>query len=367
MRYKKRKCIWILILCTLLLSGCNKLNTTKKLSTLELSEDIEISKLEKDMSFLTSDQCEGRRPGTLGNKLAGEYIAERFEELGLQPLEENYKIPYTKQTVSLVSDDMTLEILDGDTRIDEFIYGSDFIEAFLNNADFSLPLVSSPLDTDCVILTEDAFKNVELSKNPSVKLIIQKSENLIRGGEFYHMGCTPQLQVLPEVYSKFLEHVGINVRFKAEVEKKQEIQENITGAIKGEDSSKVLLISAHFDHLGKICDVIWRGALDNASGVCTLLKTAEVLTEHYKDSKPPYDIVFCAFNSEETLSSGDGGSIYFSSYLYEKYPGVLNINLDCLGNKDNDGLLIQYNDSEASEGLADIIADVLPEDYKEYF
>ena len=228
---KKRNCIWIFVICMFILSGCSNLSSNKDLNYLEQAEntgnavnieDIEISQLQKDMSFLTSDQCEGRRPGTLGNELVGEYIAGRFKEIGLQPLEEDYRIPYTKQTVSLVSDDITLEILDGDTRIDEFIYGTDFIEAFLNNADFSLPLVLGPLDKDCVVLTEDASKNVELSKNPSVKLIIQKSEKLSRGGEFYHDGFTPQLRVLPEVYSKLLEYTGKNVSFKAEIEEKPE-------------------------------------------------------------------------------------------------------------------------------------------------
>jgi len=365
MIHRRIKYIWFFLIGTFLLSGCSDVSNIKNPNSLELSENmelsenIELSQLEKDMDFLTSDQCEGRRAGTLGNELAGEYIAERFEILGLQPLEQDYKIPYTNKTVNLVSNEIILEILDEDITIDEFEYGSDFIEVFLNNADFSLPLVLSPIDTDCVMLTEDDSKSLELSKNPYVKLIIKKNEKLVRGGDFYHAGRTSQIKVLPEVYSKLLKYAGKNVRFKTEIEEKNTAKGNIAGAIEGEDSSKVLLISAHFDHVGKIGDMIWRGALDNASGVCALLRTAQVLAEYYKDSKPPYDIVFCAFNSEETLSSGDGGSIYFSSFLNEKYHAILNINLDCIGNKDNDILLLQYNDSKASKSLGNIISEAL--------
>ncbi|HCM13208.1 MAG TPA: hypothetical protein DHW85_08510, partial [Lachnospiraceae bacterium] len=121
------------------------------------------------------------------------------------------------------------------------------------------------------MLTEDDSKSLELSKNPYVKLIIKKNEKLVRGGDFYHAGRTSQIKVLPEVYSKLLKYAGKNVRFKTEIEEKNTAKGNIAGAIEGEDSSKVLLISAHFDHVGKIGDMIWRGALDNASGVCALL------------------------------------------------------------------------------------------------
>jgi peptidase M28-like protein/PDZ domain-containing protein len=46
--------------------------------------------IRSDISYLASDQLEGRRTGTPGNDSAAAYIARRFAALGLRPLEEGY-------------------------------------------------------------------------------------------------------------------------------------------------------------------------------------------------------------------------------------------------------------------------------------
>jgi hypothetical protein len=46
--------------------------------------------IRSDISYLASDQLEGRRTGTPGNDSAAAYIARRFAALGLQPLEPGY-------------------------------------------------------------------------------------------------------------------------------------------------------------------------------------------------------------------------------------------------------------------------------------
>ncbi len=43
------------------------------------------AELKKDVSFLSSDDLEGRLPGTLGEVKAAEYISERMEEIGILP------------------------------------------------------------------------------------------------------------------------------------------------------------------------------------------------------------------------------------------------------------------------------------------
>ena len=42
-------------------------------------------KLQVDVVYLASDYLEGRESGEKGEQLAGEYIANRFEEMGLSP------------------------------------------------------------------------------------------------------------------------------------------------------------------------------------------------------------------------------------------------------------------------------------------
>ncbi|MFM1930798.1 MAG: hypothetical protein RL226_101, partial [Bacteroidota bacterium] len=45
----------------------------------------EADRIKQDVEFLASDSLEGRETGTRGEKLAGDYIISRFQEIGLQP------------------------------------------------------------------------------------------------------------------------------------------------------------------------------------------------------------------------------------------------------------------------------------------
>ncbi|HCR41124.1 MAG TPA: hypothetical protein DIW41_09510 [Lachnospiraceae bacterium] len=64
-------------------------------------------------------------------------------------------------------------------------------------------------------------------------------------------------------------------------------------------------------------------------------------------------MIFCAFNSEETISTGESGSFYFNQQMKENYKSVFNINLDCIGNKEGKDLIICSNKSAASVKIAE--------------
>ncbi|QTD39198.1 M28 family peptidase [Polaribacter batillariae] len=54
------------------------------------------NRIKEDVTFLASDQLEGRQTGTQGEKKAAKYIANRFRELGLQPKgTQEYLQPFT--------------------------------------------------------------------------------------------------------------------------------------------------------------------------------------------------------------------------------------------------------------------------------
>jgi hypothetical protein len=56
-----------------------------------------LENLKRDITFLASDQCEGRGPGTSGIQIAGEYVAKQFSEAGLKPggVDGTYFQPFT--------------------------------------------------------------------------------------------------------------------------------------------------------------------------------------------------------------------------------------------------------------------------------
>lgn len=53
------------------------------------SKDVTVTELKQHVMYLASDELEGRRPGTKGNELAANYIAEEFKSYGLKPLGDN--------------------------------------------------------------------------------------------------------------------------------------------------------------------------------------------------------------------------------------------------------------------------------------
>lgn len=67
---------------------------------------------------------------------------------------------------------------------------------------------------------------------------------------------------------------------------------NIIGRLRGTgDSGRVMVMSAHYDHMGKRGGEIWNGADDNASGVAALLASAASFA-----ANPPVPIETITFN-----------------------------------------------------------------------
>jgi Zn-dependent M28 family amino/carboxypeptidase len=76
---------------------------------------------------------------------------------------------------------------------------------------------------------------------------------------------------------------------------------NLVARIEGTSSSdKVLVVSAHYDHLGVRKGQIYNGADDNASGIAGLLAVAEA----FKARPPRHTVLIVAFDGEESGLKG---------------------------------------------------------------
>jgi Zn-dependent M28 family amino/carboxypeptidase len=114
---------------------------------------------------------------------------------------------------------------------------------------------------------------------------------------------------------------------------------NVVGILRGSDSrlqGQYVLISAHYDHLGKNEDGgIFNGANDDASGVATVIELAGVLAR--ENPHPARTLVFaCFFGEEKGL---------FGSEWYVKHPlvplsqTIADINFEQMGEPaNNEGL-----------------------------
>jgi Zn-dependent M28 family amino/carboxypeptidase len=94
------------------------------------------------------------------------------------------------------------------------------------------------------------------------------------------------------------------------------VSPNLVGELKGSDpalSKQYVLVSAHLDHLGVGAPIngktIYSGAMDDASGVATVLETAKKLSQ--AKTRPKRSILFVIFTAEE---KGLLGSRYFAGH-----------------------------------------------------
>lgn len=89
--------------------------------------------------------------------------------------------------------------------------------------------------------------------------------------------------------------------------------QNVGGWIQGSDptvADEFIIVSAHYDHLGKRNGVIYAGADDNASGVSMVLELARQIAK--SPVKPRRSIAFVNFDLEEKML---WGSRWFASHM----------------------------------------------------
>lgn len=103
---------------------------------------------------------------------------------------------------------------------------------------------------------------------------------------------------------------------------------NVIGVLPGSDpnlSDEHVIVSAHYDHVGKTKEGMCLGACDNASGVAALLEIAEHFS--LSDNRPKRSICFAAFDHEETGLVGAFAFTCRPDFDETNVAGVVNIDL----------------------------------------
>lgn len=119
-------------------------------------------------------------------------------------------------------------------------------------------------------------------------------------------------------------------------EQKQELQSsNVLALLEGTDKKEeYLVITGHYDHLGKRGNNIYYGADDDGSGTVGVLEIAEAFVQAQKAGKGPRrSIIFMAVSGEE---KGLWGSRYYSDNpVYPLDKTTANLNIDMIGRLDS--------------------------------
>ncbi|HTO91350.1 MAG TPA: M28 family peptidase [Candidatus Sulfotelmatobacter sp.] len=122
---------------------------------------------------------------------------------------------------------------------------------------------------------------------------------------------------------------------------------NVAGMVHGRDTTRTLVVGAHYDHLGMGGEgslapdshVAHVGADDNASGVSAVLGVARSVEARMKSGwRPEHNLLFCAFTGEESGLLG-------SSHLVDDPPVPLEtvetmLNMDMVGRLRDDKLMV---------------------------
>lgn len=128
------------------------------------------------------------------------------------------------------------------------------------------------------------------------------------------------------------------MKMKINIEVEDEIieTENVCGLIEGTDKKEeVVVLSAHYDHIGANGDKVFNGADDDGSGTVTIMEMAQAFAKAKAEGKGPRrSVLIIGMTGEE---KGLLGSEYYSNHpIFPLENTVVNLNTDMVGRLDEE-------------------------------
>ncbi|MBU2651023.1 MAG: M20/M25/M40 family metallo-hydrolase [Bacteroidetes bacterium] len=179
--------------------------------------------------------------------------------------------------------------------------------------------LESPYEYD-FSLPEDTLKT-----NPLIIRVTPAIMNLLLDGSGIHPDeFHKSIAARPKPMSK--EIFGKQAGFVTTMESEIVTARNVIGMIEGKNPDSLIVLGAHYDHLGIHDGYIWNGADDNASGTVGVMTIARAFLA--TGEQPERTIVFAAWTGEEM---GLLGSSYFVDHPVKPVENILlNLNFDMI-------------------------------------
>lgn len=326
---------FLILLCiflTLFISGC---------SGTENKENVDNNPYLNIINQLTGEEMDGRLTGTEGNKKAMDFIKEQFNLAKLEPVfEQSYLHTYKHSFYEPEKQKFKLSIHYGNSE-KKLVYEKDFIEQnSVESLQLQLPICpqqEEAIKSDCIFLTKNDFP----TNNAYIKGVLVKKFDFFKRLPA-NLNGMPIFQIDEETYKILIRDLNKvkKIEMMMELSGKEIETYNVVGKITGTghgDHRDAIVISAHFDSVGSIGDDYIEGAIDNATGVASLIQLAYNLKQYNLSNEIQSDIIFVAFNGEE---SGMQGSEAFVEDIVQSYKNISNINIDSIGIKGVDEYII---------------------------
>jgi aminopeptidase YwaD len=345
------------------------------------------SKIEKNITsaitYLASDQLDGRLTGSEGEKLSADYIAAQFKSLGLTPMGMNgaFFQTFNITTLRIATDKSAMALGAGKlAQFKEFYplsisankgeysgptvdvsYGINSLKPVRNdyeNVDVKGKLVLINLGSPDGIHPHSAFiawHGIESRVNEAIKqgakaVVFYKNDSKMEDPDG-SLSLKIEPCAIPVVYVKKDlgtmppgAPISLSIDILAIIEKGYNVI-----AFKNNNAANTVVIGAHHDHLGRGQmgnslsnggSEIHNGADDNASGTAGLIELARIFSKKKKWNKAN-NYLFIAFSGEEL---GLIGSKYFvanPTYPLENMNYM--VNMDMIGKLDSASKVLIIN------------------------
>ena len=369
------------------------------------------------LTVIASDALEGRETGTRGQKMAAAFIAEEFKQIGLEPVVtkggersylQKFKLEnYAAESIYLQARDnrFTLKnniLYSGHHNMDQAVSREIIIVSRKHNFDnlnlknklcMVIALNTGKKEQEAlakkayrqgasmVILipfaTIDGFNKYRRSEGRNYArtryAFEQKEIDGLSNGYFL---VSPDiiksiLGIEPDELDDLLSENAPNRLIKKINDKKVSLTyitsypaavietENVLGYLEGSDKKdELVIITAHYDHIGKRGDQINNGADDDGSGTSAVIEMAEAFAKAKADGHGPRrSILFMTVTGEE---KGLIGSQYYTNHpVFPLANTVVDLNLDMVGrhdeaHKDNRNFVYLVGSDRLSSELHDL-------------
>lgn len=364
---------------------------------------ITAAELKQHLYTVAGPDMEGRNTPSRGLEKAAVYIANHFKGLGLQAVGANgYQMPYNLYTDSLIAS--SLEI--NGKKLEE---GKDYTMS-MSNYSFAMNVgevvfagygISDSTRNDYAGINVLGKVVLVLSGTPTASgtgrrmgfinkqsiaaqygaaAVIQVQANLspsfrAMGGnrpylELYKKSLAPNLCTIKEEVGTAI--TGMSLEALTEAAKAGKVGQtypvqlsmgmekatnktptaNVVGFMEGTDlKDEVLVVTAHYDHVGMTGNDIYYGADDDGSGTVGVLEIAQAFAEAKKTGKGPRrSILFMTVSGEE---KGLWGSAYYASNpIFPLDKTVCDLNIDMIGRVGS-----EYQNSPDSANYVYVIGD----------
>lgn len=340
--------------------------------------------IKSDLYFLADDVMGGRDTPSLEQKIAARYLRARLMRLGFQTgYKDSFIYPYELPQWGMNADEtfMTLHV-DGESF--QWAWGKDFFHASGSRSERTIEeasviyLGSKSKAKSMKVKVKDCWVVIEGDKRPSRKVrrdlkergafgiilipekgegedVVEKQSKLYKrqlksswrkgpeAGGFATVLLSPKsAKSLRRWISKKKpgKKLDCKISERCSVWSGDTTLENVVGIWPGSDPklrNEVIIISAHYDHVGKREDgTIYNGADDNGSGTTGLLGLCEGLAEY----GPMKRTIMVMWVSAEEKGLWGSAAWTKNPWFPEGMSAVCNINIDMIGRNDPNKLNI---------------------------